>query len=481
MTSLLLMLTLTGLPGDHTAEIAFIQNMQTPAGGFITELPGTDPEARPTLRTTRTGLRALRLLGGKVANRPAVIRFLYGCYDSETGGFAARPGLPPDPISTSVGLMIHRELNLPVDDLVAPALAYMNRSTEGFEQIRMVAPGLEEFGETVPQVETWVNQINEARNADGSFGTAGGKARSTSLYVVAGQRLGQTYDRERILAILQAGQREDGGFGNEHNTASDLESCYRIVRLFRRFDACPEHTDALRDFIARCKNDDGGYGRTPDQPSSLHGTYYATILHHWLDKYQDNFDDVPPGTIPPGWQTAKELDAPGSEWEVIQDPTHPDNHVLKQTSSAGANKQFNICVSNRRFQDAEISVDVTAVSGKIDQGGGLVWRYQDSQNYYIARWNPLEDNFRMYKVVDGVRTQLDTAQAPGDPSQPHNIRIIYVGRDLRGYFDGKLLLEAEDDQFPGWGNIGVWSKADAVTTFDNLRSRYTEKFALEGL
>lgn len=87
----------------------------------------------------------------------------------------------------------------------------------------------------------------------------------------------------------------------------------------------------------------------------------------------------------------------------------------------------------------------------------------------------------MYKVVDGQRTQLATAQAVGDPESRHQIRIVFVGRDLRGYFDNQLLLEAEDDQFSGWGRIGLWTKADAATEFDNLRCRYTEQFAIEDL
>lgn len=478
MTSVLLLMTLAGLPGDHSAEIAFVQQMQTESGGFISDLPSTNPSAKPTLRTTRTGLRALRLLGGKVANREAVIRFLYGCYDSHSGGFAVRPGLPPDPISTSVGLMIHRELKLPTEDLLAPGLEFMNRTTGSFEQIRMVAPCLEEFGETVPQSAAWLKKIDQARNDDGSFGTGLGKARTTSLYVVAAMRLGQSVDRAKVLQVLQAGQRDDGGFGNDHRTSSDLESCYRVVRLFRRLDAYPKRVDELRKFIARCKNDDGGYGRTPEEPSSLHGTYYVTIIRHWLDTFQDDFDNVQSGQIPPQWCIAKGLDAPGSQWSVVNDA---GDNVLKQVARDGGNRQFNICMSNHCYQDAEISVELKAVSGKIDQGGGIVWRYQDSQNYYIARWNPLESNFRMYKVVEGVRTQLDTAQAPGEPGRRHTIRIICVGRDLRGYFDNQLLLEAEDDQFPGGGKIGLWTKADAVTEFDNLRSRYTEKFALEGL
>lgn len=482
MLRIVLLLTVSGLPSpaDRSAEIEFVQRMQTPSGGFITDLPTSGSTSEPTLRTTRTGLRALRLLDGPPANREAVIRFLYGCYDSQTGGFAARPGLPPDPISTSVGLMIHRELGLPTEDLMAPALEFMNAQTTGFEQIRMVAPCLEEFDVSVPRATEWLGLMDKMRNPDGAYGRGGpGQARTTALSGIAALRLGQEIDEEGVLQAMQAGQRADGGFGNDRDGGSDLESCYRVVRLLRRLNAQPLRVDALRDFMARCRNDDGGYGRTPDQPSSLHGTYYVAILRHWLDTFVDDFDDVAAGELPSGWEAAARLDAPGSRWQVVRDPENASGNMLKQVSSEGRNPQFNVCVSDRRYQDAEISVDLRAMSGRIDQGGGIVWRYLDSQNYYIARWNPLESNIRMYKVVDGVRSQLDTAQVAGTTGELHELRIVCVGRDLRAYFDDRLALEAEDDQFRDWGRIGLWTKADAVTEFDNLRSRYTEKFALE--
>jgi hypothetical protein len=81
-----------------------------------------------------------------------------------------------------------------------------------------------------------------------------------------------------VLRLLKAAQRPDGGFGG-----SDLEACYRIVRLLHRLHAQPERPDQLRAFIARCRHADGGYGIRPDEPSSLHGTYYAAILRHWLE------------------------------------------------------------------------------------------------------------------------------------------------------------------------------------------------------
>jgi hypothetical protein len=271
--------------GDNTrAAIDFLRTMQSPSGGFISDRPPKEEEPQPTIRTTRTALRVFRMLGGQPADRDAVIRFLNGCYDPKSGGFAARPGLEPDPISTSVALMVMQELKLPTEPYVKRGLAFMNEHTRGFEQVRMVAAGLEELHATVPNQKQWLRDIDDARNPDGSYGKGPGKARSSALYVVAQQRLGeQPGDPQGVLKILREGQRDDGGWGNDAPGGSDLESCYRVVRLFARLDAQPDDGAKLRSFIDRCRNADGGYGRRPGDPSSLHGTYYATIINLWLD------------------------------------------------------------------------------------------------------------------------------------------------------------------------------------------------------
>jgi len=287
MLTLLTTLAFIGQPAplsDHNkAAIAFVRGHQTPSGGFATLMPAKGMEAVPSIRTTRTGLRALRLLGGEPANPDAVLRFVKACHDPKTGGFADRPGLAPDPISTSVALMILSDLKLPTDNYLAPALKFMGETTKNFEQIRMVAPGLEQLKVTVPQAADWLKIIDQARNADGSYGKGPGQTRSTGLYVVAQQRLGgKPESNDVVLKILRAGQRPDGGFGGEQAGPSDLEACYRIVRLFSRLNAQPDHPDKLRTFIASCRNADGGYAPQAKAASTLHGTYYATIVTHWL-------------------------------------------------------------------------------------------------------------------------------------------------------------------------------------------------------
>jgi hypothetical protein len=151
-------------------------------------------------------------------------------------------------------------------------------------------------------------------------------------------------------------------------------------------------------------------------------------------------------------------------WEVAQDG---DRHVLAQLAE-NTNRVYNLAlVEGTDYKDVDVSVRVKAKAGKIDQGGGIVWRAKDKDNYYIARYNPLEDNLRVYKVENGKRTQLDHADAPGDLDW-HTLRITMRGREIIGWLDGKKLLVAEDSTFPDAGRIGLWSKADAQSYFDDL-------------
>jgi Domain of Unknown Function (DUF1080) len=185
--------------------------------------------------------------------------------------------------------------------------------------------------------------------------------------------------------------------------------------------------------------------------------------------------NVPVGELPPGWIAAKTGEGPGSVWKVVEDATAPSaGKALAQTSAEGPKKLFNLCVAKKTsFLDLDFSVAFKAVAGKIDQGGGLVWRYADANNYYVARMNPLENNYRVYKVVAGKRTQLATADMKIDAARWHTLRIVHVGNRIECYFDGRRHLDVKDDTFPKAGKIGLWCKADARTHFAALRA--TEK------
>jgi len=144
--------------------------------------------------------------------------------------------------------------------------------------------------------------------------------------------------------------------------------------------------------------------------------------------------------------------------------------VLVQTSSKGPNRLFNLCVCETvTCLNVDVTVSLKGLTGKNDQGGGPVWRYQDENNYYIARLNPLENNFRVYKVVNGRRIQLDSAHVEATASKWYTIRVVQTGNKMMCYLNGKKMLEATDTSITQPGHVGLWTKSDAVTEFDNFK------------
>jgi hypothetical protein len=125
------------------------------------------------------------------------------------------------------------------------------------------------------------------------------------------------------------------------------------------------------------------------------------------------------------------------------------------------------------FTDLEIKLKFKAVDGQEDQGGGPFWRYQDADNYYVCRANPLEDNFRFYKVVNGNRKQLASAKVKVPGKVWHSIKVKNIGNRVQCWLDGKLYLDLTDDTFKS-GKVGLWTKADAVTYFDDFKIETNE-------
>jgi Domain of Unknown Function (DUF1080) len=171
-----------------------------------------------------------------------------------------------------------------------------------------------------------------------------------------------------------------------------------------------------------------------------------------------NFESDEPGKVASGFTSEV------GTWEVVRDG---DNKVLAQKAKNDDDTFNVVLVDGSLFKDVDLSVRLKAVAGELDQGGGVVWRAVDKNNYYIARYNPLEDNFRVYKVEGGKRTQFQSAKIPGDKNW-HTLRITMVGAKITCYLDGTKYLEAEDSTFPAAGKIGLWSKADAQSYFDDL-------------
>src|SRR6516225_6700325 len=180
-------------------------------------------------------------------------------------------------------------------------------------------------------------------------------------------------------------------------------------------------------------------------------------------------DDL--GKVPAGWKSAKTGKGDGSVWKVVADDTAPSKsgYALAQTAE-GPNALFNLCVADKpSLKDVEVMMAFKAVKGKKDQGGGIVWRGQDANNYYIARMNPLEDNYRVYKVIAGKRIQLETKEEIKIPvGEWHTLKIKHVGDKIECFLDGKKQLDAKDKTIDKAGKVGLWTKSDAQSHFDQF-------------
>ena len=173
-----------------------------------------------------------------------------------------------------------------------------------------------------------------------------------------------------------------------------------------------------------------------------------------------------------GWEIeSTNPEGPLATWQVIEITSAPSGKkVLGMTSPNHSSEDtFNICWNNLiSLDNGVIEVKFKADSGIVDQGGGLIWRALDNDNYYIARYNPLEQNFRIYHVKDGLRTKIADTWIQLSAGVWHKLKITHFDNKIEGYLNDRKLLEVTDNTFVGTGGIGLWTKADAVTVFDDL-------------
>ena len=184
-----------------------------------------------------------------------------------------------------------------------------------------------------------------------------------------------------------------------------------------------------------------------------------------------DFDTAEVGKLPVDFSTALTGSGGPVMWVVKEEPSAPSGgKVLAQTSTDTTDYRFPLCVYDPfTAKDVEVSVKFKAIAGKVDQAAGLMVRFQDKDNYYITRANALEDNVRLYKVVGGSRKQFAGIKAKVSSGEWHTLKLAVKGNHFQIYFDDKPLFEADDDTFKDAGKVGLWTKADSVTYFDNLK------------
>src|SRR5438034_4907979 len=178
-----------------------------------------------------------------------------------------------------------------------------------------------------------------------------------------------------------------------------------------------------------------------------------------------NFDDMKPGAAPAGW-TATQTGSGTAKWSVEKDASAPSKpNVLKQSGQA----TFPVCIKNEsNIKDGFVEVKFKPISGKEDQAGGVIWRAKDSDNYYVARANALEGNVTIYHTIKGRRTEKKRASAKVESNQWHTLRVDFQNNHFTVTFDGKKAIDWDDGTFKDAGKVGVWTKADSVTLFDDF-------------
>ena len=178
-----------------------------------------------------------------------------------------------------------------------------------------------------------------------------------------------------------------------------------------------------------------------------------------------NFDQATAGQPPSGW-TATRTGSGDAKWTIEKDDTAPSRpNVLKQSGTA----TYPLCFKNdTSLQDGFVEVKFKAIAGKEDQAGGVAWRIKDANNYYVARANALEDNVTIYHTINGRRTEKKRANMKVPSNQWHSFRVDFQGSHFTVTFNGQKALDWDDETFKDAGKVGVWTKADSVTEFDDF-------------
>ena len=179
----------------------------------------------------------------------------------------------------------------------------------------------------------------------------------------------------------------------------------------------------------------------------------------------DTFDKAAVGSPPPDW-TCGVTGRGSPRWTIEADSSAPSQpNVLKQSGSG----KFPWCVKKGvSTADGYVEVKFKPIAGREDQAGGVVWRWKDGDNYYVARANALENNVSLYYTASGSRNTIKYVDAPVTGNQWHTLRVEFSGKSIEVLLDGKQYIKLEDSHISGAGAVGVWSKADSITAFDDF-------------
>lgn len=175
-----------------------------------------------------------------------------------------------------------------------------------------------------------------------------------------------------------------------------------------------------------------------------------------------NFDKDRTGTVPPGFARA------AGGWKVTADSTAPSQPNVLAQRAKNTDRTLNfIQVAGTSYRNLDVSVKIRVIEGKIWQGGGLAWRGVDAANYYSLLVNPLDNSIRLYKVANSWPTELAAAQLT-QVGGWHTLRVVVTENRMECYYDGKKYLDRRDTTYAKAGTVGLLTRGDAETYFDDL-------------
>ena len=198
-------------------------------------------------------------------------------------------------------------------------------------------------------------------------------------------------------------------------------------------------------------------------------TFFGSIVAAHAQEHWDFEGDLEK-KAPTGFSFSRTGSGRVGRWVIKAEAEAPSGtHVLAQTDDDATDFRFPVAVANEpSLADLRLSVKCKPVSGEVDQACGAVFRYQDENNYYIARANALEQNVRLYRVVNGNRQQFASGHGAVTSGTWHELRVEAKGNHFTVFWDGRGVIDAHDQTFLQVGRIGLWTKADSVTYFDDL-------------
>lgn len=435
-------------PAEMAVTARYLAAFQNPDGGF-----SATPGGASSLPATSSAIRSLKNVGGSIPDVLGVIRFIKSCYVADPGGFAPVPGGKVDVSTTASGLMALVEMKITDEAMVEKSLKFFSENAKSFEEVRIAVAGLEAVKKTLPNFPEWTAEVLRNQGPSGVFGEGVAMPRETGGRGAALLRMGVTLEKkDAILKALRDTQRSDGGWGKTEET-SELETTYRIARLFFMLREKPD-LDRLATLIARCRHANGGYGVHPGAEPSIPGTYFATTVARWIRLLNGEPELVETAGFQPlfngkdltGWEGDRSLWSAAHGMLVGQSAGLKHNDFLATEASFGsfvfkATFRMTGGAENSGIQFRSVRVPGHEMSG---------FQADIGQNY----WGCLYDESRRNKVLEKAS---DAAVKKINHDGWNHYVIDAKGDDIRLALNGvtSVMYHETDPAIPREGKFAV--------------------------